>query len=263
MDKNIPGISFYDFLNKLIPGYLIYNCFFKYPFAFRDYVDVWMPESLSWMFVIMASFVLGIVYEWILRGVNGFLFCVISRFRHDDEDDCHWCFMNALCCLFGTNDEWSIKIGYRRVYNQFRYSPVNGANEDSYYAAYYNIERNGCLGNIPILEALSRFCKQIVIPAIIWELLYLDLSGCQSCFAVFVNIIAVIVLCSVSISLQRKICELVWEGDKYLNQGNSSGAPLPSAQVKIHNARISINSSAKSTINTTDSSVVDSININN
>lgn len=263
MEKNISGLSFYDFLNKMIPGYLIYNCISKDPLAFRRYTDVSETESLCLMFVIIVSFVFGIVYEWILRGFNELVFRAISCLCCSDKeaDDCKGCFANALCCLFGSNDRGSIRIGYRRVYKQLWKSSAGGADiRDTYLAAYYNVEKNGCLGNIPILEALSRFCKQIIVPFVLWELLYLNVQGSQG-YIVFWNIFAVILLCLLSISFQHKICELVWEGDKYLGRENPREHYI-SPEFKIRNASISIDSSTKSVVNTGNSSV-DSIEINN
>ncbi len=214
MNASIPNISFYDFLNKLVPGYLIYNCIGRYPFISADYIVTWKPEFLCFAFVMMASFVLGIVYECLLRAINCCIYLRLCHHRRDDEGNCQCCILNALCCLFGNNDKWLIRIGYQRVYG----TKLIGieCDKEAYFAAYYNVERNGCLGNIPILEALSRFCKQIIIPFVLWEICCLELTGCAQCWAVLGNLIGIFILCMISICFQRQICELVWEGDKFL-----------------------------------------------
>jgi hypothetical protein len=90
-----------------------------------------------------------------------------------------------------------------------------------YYKAYYFVMKNGCLGNIPILETQVAFIRNL-LPVI--ALYIIALCGCcklrdllsidAGCLAVLL-FVAGVLLASLMFNFQDRIYYLIWEGNQY------------------------------------------------
>ena len=96
-----------------------------------------------------------------------------------------------------------------------------------YVRAYYNVAQEGLLMNIPVLEALENFMRNMVL-IILFYLIAL-LAGCANIVDLFPNtffgalVISSLFICIVLLRCyyQQELYKLVWEGDKYLFENKS------------------------------------------
>lgn len=99
--------------------------------------------------------------------------------------------------------------------------------KEDYLKAYYKIAKEGILMNIPVLEAIENFLRNMFFLAILYIVALA--SNCQgmvklmdgigdSCPCAVVLTALVILLIPTWFYVQSKIHELVWEGNHYLNE---------------------------------------------
>ena len=153
--QNLGASSFYDSLNKLLIGFLILlpllgNCQY---FACNELA-----------FLAIACWLVGIFF-WAIRAY------ILSPV------------LNKIPCL-SRNNIRQIKYTYIKVSkDKKRKYTFNDIEKDTieyndYLAMYYSVQRQGLLGNIPVLESLSSFFLNFILVLIYWIILILWNSGC-------------------------------------------------------------------------------------
>ena len=99
--------------------------------------------------------------------------------------------------------------------------------KEDYLKAYYKVAKAGILMNIPVLEAIENFIRNVFFLAILYIVALA--SNCQdiakllngigdSCHCVVALTIIVLLLPLIWYYVQNKIYELVWDGEHYLNE---------------------------------------------
>ena len=95
---------------------------------------------------------------------------------------------------------------------------------ENYYKAYYLLMKEGCLGNIPVLEAQVAFCKDIipilivVIVAVLGDCLDASYVLGYSCHLALQLSVITLALVPVWYFSQIKVHELVWHGYYFLRK---------------------------------------------
>lgn len=184
----ISSLSFYDSLNKLVVGILVVHLLIPSP-------------SKAWdnpIFYIVA-FVVGIFYQSLVR--------------------------QSTLCL--TNNSRMIRKA-RKVFHKKHPKRITSlCNKDDYLTAYYTIAKNGLLMNIPTLEALENFMRNMFFILIFYLVALLaqcpnvvsilKFLGCECGIAIA---LALSILFTIKIwyCTQIKIHELVWEGNYYIKK---------------------------------------------
>lgn len=190
--NTISAISFYDALNKLTVGVLLLLPFI--PLAPSH------PETVyrSPLFYIVA-FLIGCLYQLIIK--------------------------NLTPCL--TNNLGLIRRAHMKVQQSLSTSPKENKEEitkEEYLKAYYEVAQNGLLMNIPILEALENFFRNM-LPILLLYLVLL-LARCSNVITLL-EIFGESCRCTIFLfffifadawlwyETQSKIHYLVWEGSSY------------------------------------------------
>lgn len=190
--ENISGLSFYDSLNKMTIGVLILLLTTAFPTSIEG----------RFMFVVTA-FIIGCICQMGIQKLTS-------------------CLTNSRCMIRKAFDKFYKQDGIITAYK-----PKVGKNcRHVYLLAYYRMARNGILMNIPILEALENFMRNL--PLIIIFYLFSILGDCCNTQIVVdtfgVNrcvIVAILLLLLIAVSvmwwnIQLKIHFLIWEGDYYI-----------------------------------------------
>lgn len=195
-------LSLYDTLTMMLSGFLI--LFITGVFESRALMfEEWYIVTLC----LVACYIVGMIYHRILE-------CLLRCFCSCPRDcKCH------LFRSFCRNDEKMIRKAYEGRVEE------NEDIKEKYYLAYYRLAKNGCLGNIPVLEAQEAFLRDMVLIVLLYTIcvcfdnaMFRDILGEQSrwyCIVIIGIAVLFAILCIHSF-VQRKIYELVWEGDKYL-----------------------------------------------
>lgn len=191
----ITGLSFYDSLNKLTTGTLLLLLFIPSQSTGND----------SWLLFFIAAFLLGCFYQFCVQWLTPFL----------------------------TNIPWMIKRAYKDFYRKdFDITELpHGACPEcgsvlrqTYLMAYYNVEKNGFMMNIPILEALENFMRNMWLICLLYLIIVLaDCPSSHPLLALFGEksqvavglFLAFLALHPTWWFVQMKIYHLVWEGDCY------------------------------------------------
>ena len=118
-------VSFYDFLNILVTGFLWLNLFYN-P----------VGNEVNWIYISVISFLIGLVYHQLME-------CSIGKFIR--------------------NYSKIRKSAYEAVGKVINEGPMPDNSEKSYLYAYYLVAKNNCLMNIPVLEAHIAFIRNIWI----------------------------------------------------------------------------------------------------
>lgn len=113
MDYLSSKISFYDFLNILVTGFLWLNLFY-------DPVG----NEVNWIYISVISFLIGLVYHQLME-------CSIGKFIRN-------------CSKIR-------KSAYDAVEKVINERPMPDSSEKSYLYAYYLVAKNNCLMNIPVI----------------------------------------------------------------------------------------------------------------
>ena len=165
------GTSFYDTLNKMLVGFLI-----LLPWMSQYFVGNNSCSEFNLTVLIVAGWLVGI-FLWaitvIIRGYSdGFL-----PGRH----------------IFSKDRR--LQRAYMASYNLFIGQPADSpvalpANiKNKYLESYYNVQKEGSLGNVPVLESLSEFFRNLIIVLFIWIIVIVCQSGCGS--STLIGIIAI------------------------------------------------------------------------
>lgn len=143
--NTISGLSFYDSLNKMIIGTLVLLLVKDMPSE---------DDGKSIFLFIVAAFITGCVFQMIVQFITGgtVLGEVIKNgfFKSSNQISAE---------LNWTNNINMIKKAHCDFYKTFREMPDI---KIFYLKAYYNVARNGLLMNIPVLEALETFMRNLI-----------------------------------------------------------------------------------------------------
>lgn len=236
--SEITGVGFYESLNKFFVGFLILVLF----------VGLNSDLFINPLFLISA-YIVGCIYQAIIQVFTKSCLSLqedeIKNARievcENEKESCKKhisVFMKdlrcALCCiskLFKSHTEGN--------------EPSEGnelsKDKEAYLKAYYKIAKAGLLMNIPVLEALENFMRNLmfILPIYIiffveYEILILfkftsfpKIEALQDidCICIVLLIIFLILVLLGVIWLryyyQQTIYRLVWEGNKYLDKINS------------------------------------------
>lgn len=237
--NTISGLTFYDALNKLSIGALTLASLYQWPVDASRLTPILdaMPNEVFWMYFLFLSFLVGLVIQTIIEFFtiklrnHPFLlrktckkryklYCLVKASKSKDDSSLkkHDCF----CPLAQCNDNVSLGTSCKEGCESL--CPCNDAQiRRLYYTAYYNVQKNNLLGNIPTLEALERFTRSLILllPFLaltccvnnVLETVLLPLSPCGK-----MRIIAIIwfSLFGVEYFLLNKIPTLVWEADYFI-----------------------------------------------
>ncbi len=155
----LTGASFYDTLNKMMIGFLI-----LLPFVSKSIINCSSvyDDHLS----TFISYLL-IAGSWL----TGIFFWTITSFVKNN---------NVTRFITGKllNKSYSsIKHAETTHYSKIP-DPIQKNLEGFYLKCYYDVQKNGLLGNVPVLESLSEFFFNFMLVLIIWILLICFNSGC-------------------------------------------------------------------------------------
>lgn len=188
MESLSSKLSFYDFLNILVTGFLWLNLFYE-PIG----------NGVSWVYTSVISFLIGLVYYQLVE-------CFIGKFIRN-------------CSVIR-------KSAYDAVGKVINEHPMPDSSEKNYLYAYYLVVQNNCLMNIPVLEAHIAFIRNIWIVLLFYLVALCSscplvdrLRGiCASCDIVIVITVLLITLPFVWYKLQSKVSYLVWEGVYFIQK---------------------------------------------
>ena len=191
MDSLSSKISFYDFLNILVTGFLLLNLCCK----------ITIGKDFDWIYISISSFLVGLVY-------HQFMECTIGKLIRNCE-----------CIRLRTHAKVKQKAGNLLM-------PDN--DEQAYLKAYYLVAKNNCLMNIPILEAHIAFVRNIWLILLLYLIaLYVQCPSVKvlnellgSCRVAIGISIFLFMLPVVWYKLQSKVSYLVWEGAYFLQSIN-------------------------------------------
>lgn len=190
--NNFSKLSLYDFLTMLIPGFVI--------LWFLDFFGLDAKNIVNNIFIGILSYLTGLCYHKLVEWI-----CDITHIKRNE------------CMQKKAWNEFYKKIGEK----ESRKIPFP-KNIDKYYvAAYYKIAKNGCLMNIPILEAQEAFLRNIflLILVTICKIACCNITYYPCCLVIFLFILLALSIVT-WYCIQTKIYYLVWEGDYYLMQGD-------------------------------------------
>lgn len=185
-------ISAYDFMTMMVSGFLILLMTGN---AFNDK----MPNIAVFL---IACYIVGMVYHRIVERL-------FKPMR------------NMKCCIECAYDDVAVEI--KHDFEQ-RWNRTEIMHE--YYKAYYIVMKNGCLGNIPVLETQVAFMRNISILLIAYACavpcgghaiteLFRELFCCPCAAAIVCSLLAVCLII-IMMCMQRKIHYLVWHAAYYL-----------------------------------------------
>lgn len=125
MESLSSKLSFYDFLNILVTGFLWLSLFYE-P----------VGNGISWIYISVISFLIGLVYHQLMECTIGIIIRNCTRIRRST---------------------------YEAVEKVLNECPMPDSGEKSYLYAYYLVAKNNCLMNIPVLEAHIAFIRNMWI----------------------------------------------------------------------------------------------------
>lgn len=252
--NTISAISFYDALNRLTVGVLLLLPFVSLESSelLESSVSLQSSESLESLETLevsntcdiyksplfyIAAFFIGSLYRDIVREIPNFIkkcciltkcfgklavfiwnisirsVCIIKNFV-DIIGKPIW------CCV---NDMYLIEHAYRDMMGKLNQTPVYKKKED-YLLAYYKVVKAGLSMNIPILEALENFFRNMFFILLLYSIL-LKASCCNVVYLLSIFgsscwwVMLLLALADVWLwgKTQEKIHYLIWEGDYYLS----------------------------------------------
>lgn len=197
MESLSSKLSFYDFLNILVTGFLWLSLFYE-P----------VGNGISWIYISVISFLIGLVYHQLMECTIGIIIRNCTRIRRST---------------------------YEAVEKVLNECPMPDSSEKSYLYAYYLVAKNNCLMNIPVLEAHIAFIRNMWI-VLLFYLVALCSSCplvdrlkavCIPCDIAIGITVLLIILPFVWYKLQSKVSYLVWEGAYFIkcikeNEKNNS-----------------------------------------
>ncbi len=190
--NNFSKLSLYDFLTMLIPGFVI--------LWFLDFFGLDTKNAVIDIFIGILSYLTGLCYHKLIE-------CICKKLHLIGNE-----------CI--QKKAW--KEFYKKIEEkESRKVPFPEDIDEYYVAAYYKIAKNGCLMNIPVLEAQEAFLRNafLLILGVICKITCCDIAYCLCCLVIFLVIIFILSILA-WFSIQKKIYYLVWEGDYYLIRGD-------------------------------------------
>jgi len=139
------SVSFYDFLNKIVIGFLLIYPFRDFAKSAADCCCQTLPDVISIFCFLIASFISGLIFSYMINCITHSLTNnkkLIQRARLHVIDETY----------LGVDLNESLTV------------------KGNYYYYYYKLMRSGMLRNIPILEALENFSRQLFFVNIIYVL---------------------------------------------------------------------------------------------
>lgn len=190
---SVPGITFYDFISKLIPGTLLWAPWILLSFKDQNGCVDLESTSLLWYIILFSGFYLtGIIWEFLISKV---------AFR--------W--LRLWSCML---------IRAKRKCFKFAGEPVENVTSDptnikgEYINAYLQGLKNNVLRDLPVLEAHENFLKTI------WLIIgyYAVLAGVLLSGAWQVVVLSLIVIAFGGVpfiwyNIQMQIYYTVWEAE--------------------------------------------------
>lgn len=173
-------LTLYDTLGILVPGFIV-----LWWFDFFGITSNVQLETTSWMFVVILSYAIGLIYHRILE-------CIMK-------------------CIGMRRNPHMMESQWKKVKKT---SEVPDNIQKLYDAAYIRITKEGCLLSIPVLEAQETFLRNalfILVGSIVK--IAVEQNGCLS----IVLLTILLVLCVIFwIQSLNKIYYMVWDTDQYL-----------------------------------------------
>lgn len=167
--NTISGLSFYDSLNKMTIGILVLLLIDK------SSEDIKYDIVSMFLFIVVA-FIVGCFFQMIVQIITGDAVLKKSKKNRLEKinidlkkSNNHFCktqyklikslFFSLFTWTQWTNNPKLIQEAHNDVY---KYSINSFEINRRYFKAYYNVVRNGLLMNIPILEALENFMRNLI-----------------------------------------------------------------------------------------------------
>jgi len=181
------SITFYDFLNKIVIGFLLIYPFCEFGKSTATCCCQTSPDIKSIFCLLIASFISGLIFSTLVK-------CITSPL---------------------TNSEKLIRQARRNVIKDTKKQiDLNKklSLRGNYYGFYYKLVNAGVLRNIPILEALESFVRQLFFVGIMYFCLpthLLEIKQYTPSIVISICIIAaiiyfIVVCCKKSIYRFRK-----------------------------------------------------------
>jgi len=195
------SITFYDFLNKIVTGFLLL-LIINNPDKLKPDVSNIMDSSfkdyevISYFLLLIVSYIVGMVFSFIvdaitidLRNNPSLIKEAWLNANNKEEDD----FNNA----YGLDSKRLLS---------------------DYLQAYYKLMKNGMLNSIPILEPQEKFVRQLIVLIIVKFLISRNFPFERILpFFLFACIVLSIIVCSFKKHIREKIkrkakgiCEYIW-----------------------------------------------------
>lgn len=263
--NTISAISFYDALNRLTVGVLLLLPFVSLESSelLESSVSLQSSESLESLEALevsytcdiyksplfyIAAFFIGSLYRDIVCEIPNFIkkCCILTKRSKElaaivkffiGVGKCYIIRKVGKCCIIRkivdivskpisccVNDMYLIEHAYRDMMRKLNQTPVYKKKED-YLLAYYKVVKAGLLMNIPILEALENFFRNMFFILLLYSVL-LWASCCNVVYLLSIFgsscwwVMLLLALADVWLwgKTQEKIHYLIWEGDYYLSQ---------------------------------------------
>lgn len=154
------GAGFYDTINKMLIGFLI-----LLPFVSKTFLENGNISSFMFPLLIVGSWLIGI------------FFWAITKFSKDMLRGCVFISKHSKDSLL--QKTYTRLLESKTKYYSLKPSPIDDNIEGFYNKCYYYVQKNGLLGNVPVLESLSEFFFNMVFVLLFWIILICYHSGCQ------------------------------------------------------------------------------------
>lgn len=190
---SVPGITFYDFISKLIPGTLLWAPWILLSYnGHNGYVDL-ESISLLWYIILFSGFYLtGIIWEFLISKIafRWLRLCPCMLIRAKRK---YFMFANK-SSEFITSDSMEIKREYIRAY----YQGLNG----------------NVLRDLPVMEAHENFLKTIwLIIGYYTVVAGVLLNGAWQVVALSLLIVSFVAVPFIWYKIQMHIYYSVWEAE--------------------------------------------------
>ena len=225
--NGINGLNFYESLNKLIMGFLIFVLFVG-------------TNSGSFVepLLLIYAYIVGCIYQALVQVVTKSYFSlqekdiekVYNEVSKNEKESC-----KDKIIAFMKDLIWPLYLIYKKLTSK----ELPDKMKKKYLKAYYKLAKAGLLMNIPVLEALENFMRNLM-PIIFFDfiLCFFNRSGISIvrkfipffkdslssvCIYKILSVVLFILTIWVRRYYQQTIYRLVWEGDKYLDEINNKG----------------------------------------
>lgn len=230
-------LSLYDILTQLISGFLILALFIP--------IDVFKENSvIEWIFLIIFSYLIGIIYHRSLEWIRSWRFIkwirsLCDKKKKDSNTKDEICiFWFWICTIFTRNYKYAIHKDEKLEYKL----NIKKCNDEDikYYDTYYSIMDKPAYSTISILETQEAFLRNITLIVIAYHLCYYcswiegTLYECifileppsmlsSNCLILLVSLVSFLILILFArYHTQMKVYKAVWEAGKYVaNNGNN------------------------------------------